>query len=152
MDLDDSRDGKFHVRPACTIGVDGDTEHSGMYAIERGPDGRIYWASSGGRNVPLDLFAWDPKTRQKTYLGACALGGDFIPGGHCQGICLDPQGNLALHMLYAEISEEKKKDWKVPEDFHYEDIEAQPHYLGYPGHIKDTYYSVYYVKNATGIR
>jgi hypothetical protein len=152
MDLDTEEDGKLHVRPVCTVGVDGDEQHSGMYAIECGPDGRIYWASSGGRNIPLDLFAYDPKTEEKTYLGACALGGEWIAGGHCQGICLDPQGNLSLHMLYAEISKEQRKLWSVPDDFFYEDVPRQSHYLGYPGHLEDTFYAVYRVKNATAIR
>ncbi|MFV2068404.1 MAG: hypothetical protein ACC645_15650, partial [Pirellulales bacterium] len=131
MNLDDSKDGKLHVRPICTVGVDGDDEHSGMYAVERGPDGRIYWASSGGSNVPIDLFAWDPKTRTKTYLGSCALAGKWIRGGSCQGLCLDPQGNLALHILYADIPAKLREHWKVPDDFFYEDITARDHFLGY---------------------
>jgi hypothetical protein len=152
MSTDDSKDGTFHVKAVCKIGVDEDDEHSGMYAIERGPDGRIYWASSGGRNIPLDFFAWDPKTQTKTYLGAAASGGEWIAGGHMQGICFDSEGNMAVHMLYAEISEEQKKLWKVPNGFFYEDITPQTHYLGYPSHLEGTYYAVYYVKNATSIR
>lgn len=152
MSTDDSKDGTFHVRPVCTIGVDGDNQNSGMYAIERGPDGRIYWASSGGRNVPLDFFAWDPKTETKTYLGAAASGGEWIAGGHMQGICFDSEGNMAVHMLYAEISEAQKKLWNVPDNFFYEDITPQAHYLGYPSHLEGTYYAVYYVKNATSVR
>ncbi|MFH1742695.1 MAG: hypothetical protein ABIH23_27125 [bacterium] len=152
MDLDDSKDGKLHVRPVCPIGVDGEIKPSMMYAIERGPDGRIYWASLGGRNVPIALFAWDPKTETKTYLGSCALGGEWFGWGHCQGICLDKDGNLALHILYCQVSEKQKGLWKVSDDFYYEDIEEQPHYLGYPAHEKGTYYAVYYLKHATAIK
>ena len=152
MNTDDSKDGTFHVRPVCTIGVDEDDQNTGMYAIERGPDDRIYWASTGGRNVPLDFFAWDPKTETKTYLGAAASGGEWIAGGHMQGICFDSDGNMAVHMLYAEISEAQKKVWKVPNDFFYEDITPQAHYLGYPSHLEGTYYAVYYVKDVTSIR
>lgn len=152
MNLDYGPDGKLHVRPLCYVGVEGDEQNSGLYAIECGPDGRIYWASNGGRNIPTDLFAWDPKTKTKTYLGSCALGGEWIQGGHCQGICLDPQGNLALHMLYAEISKKQQEHWKVTGSFIYEDTKDKEHLLSYPGHIKGTYYSVYYLKNATAIR
>jgi len=68
-----------------------------------------------------------------------------------QGICFDKNGNMAIHILYAQISPEQQKLWKVSDDFHYEDIEPQAHYLGYPAHYKGTYYSVFYVKNATKI-
>ena len=118
MDLDYGKDGKLHVRPLCYVGVDGDEQNSGLYAIECGPDGRIYWCSNGGRNTPIDLFAWDPKTKTKTYLGSCALGGEWIRGGHCQGLCLDSQGNLALHMAYAEISTKQQEHWKVQLPIH----------------------------------
>ncbi len=152
MNLDDRKDGKFHVRPVCTVGVDGDDQHSGMYAVERGPDGRIYWTSNGGRNIPLDVFAWDPKTETKTYLGACASGGEYFAWAHCQGICFDSEGNMVFHILYAEISEAQKKLWKTPDNFFYEDIESKPYYLGYPKHDKNTFYTVFYLKNATAIR
>ena len=33
-----------------------------------------------------------------------------------------------------------------------EDIMSRDHYLSYPTYLEDTYYSVYYVKNATSIR
>ena len=152
MNLDDTQDGKFHVRRLCYVGVDGDEQNSGLYAIERGPDGKIYWASIGGRNIPIDLFSWDPKTETKTYLGSPALAGEWFKGGHVQGLCLDSQGNLALHVLYAEPTEKQRKQWRVPEDFVYEDIGHQPYVVGYPGHIKGTYYSVFYLPNATEIQ
>lgn len=151
MNLDDSTDGKFHAKPVCYIGVDGDDKNSGMYAIARGFDDRIYWVSNGGRNLPLDLFSWDPKTKTKRYLGSCAVGGDFIRGGHCQGMALDRDGNLSLHILYSEITEEQKQHWRVAEDFFYEDVPHQDHYLGYPAHLKNTYYAVYRIPNAGGI-
>ncbi|HIJ64948.1 MAG TPA: PQQ-like beta-propeller repeat protein [Candidatus Hydrogenedentes bacterium] len=151
MDLDDRKDGRFHARPVCAVGVEGDAQHTGLSAIECGPDGRIYWASAGGRNIPMALFAWDPKTETKTYLGSCALGGEWIRWSSCQGLCLDRQGNLALHVLYAELSEEQKRRWKVPDDFFYEDIAQKAHFLGYPAHDEGTYYSVFYVKNAVAI-
>lgn len=146
MDLDESKDGRLHVRRLCYIGVEGDEKNSGMYAIERGFDGRIYWASTGGRNVPVDLFVWDPATREKSYLGSCATGGEWIKGGQVQGMCLDEEGNLALHMLYTEISKEQQKHWRTSEGFFYEDITPQSHFLGYPSHLQGTYYGVYYVK------
>jgi outer membrane protein assembly factor BamB len=152
MDLDASKDGTFHVRPVCPIGVEGASEHNGLYAIERGPDGRIYWASNGGRGVPIDLFAWDPKTETKTYLGSCASQGEWFDWNYTQGLCLDPEGNMALHILYAELTDKQKQNWRVPQDFFYEDIPVQPHYLGYPSHDEGTYYAVYYIKNATAIR
>jgi hypothetical protein len=152
MDLDSSKDGKLHVRPVCSLGIDDDDKNPGMYAIECGPDGRIYWASDGGRNVPIDLLAWDPKTETKTYLGSCALGGEWPGWNHIQGICLDKKGNLALHVLYAQISDKQKKHWKAPDDFFYEDTPERSYYLSYPKHNKGTYYSVYYLKNATKIR
>jgi hypothetical protein len=152
MDLDDSKDGKFLVRPVCEVGVEGETVSGWMYAIERGPDDRLYWCSAGGFNVPMAIFAWDPKTETKTYLGSCALGGEFLRGGTPQGLCLDSEGNLALHMLYAHVDEEQKQHWSVAEDFFYEDIAPRPHFLGYPAHRKGTYYAVYYLKNAVGIR
>ena len=152
MDLDDRKEGKLRVRPICTVGVEGDPEHSGLYAMQRGPDGRIYWASSGGSNVPIDLFAWDPKTETKTYLGACALAGQALRGGSCQGLCLDPHGNLALHVLYAEIPHQQQAQWKVPEDFFYQDITARDHFVGFPAHRKGTFYAVYYVKNVMDMR
>ncbi|MCA9415053.1 MAG: PQQ-like beta-propeller repeat protein [Candidatus Omnitrophica bacterium] len=152
MDTDDSKDGKFHVRPLCYIGVDGDPKHAGVQAFDLGPDGRIYWASSGGRGVPIDIFAWDPKTEEKTYLGACALNGEYINWGHPQGIAFDSEGNMAMHILYAELTKEQQEKMSVSEDFEYKDIEEQPYYLGYPAHDEDTFYSVYYVKGATSIR
>lgn len=152
MNLDESKDGKLHVRPICYVGVDGDPQHSGVQAFERGPDGRIYWGTAAGRNVPLDLFVWDPKTEKKTYLGSCALGGEYILWSHLQGLSFDDEGNLAMHILYAELSEEQRKHWKVPADFYYADTEPRDHYLDYPSHDKGTYYSVYYVKNATSLK
>ena len=149
MDLEPDASGKLRVRPVCKIGVDGEAAMGQMYAIERGPDGRIYWSSTGGNNVPLALFAWDPKTETKTYLGSCALGGEWIRGSYAQGLCLDPEGNLALHVLYAKITEKQQKHWKVTPDFEYSDIENRPYYRGFPAHNEGTYYSVFYVKNAT---
>ena len=136
----------------CYIGVDGDPKHAGVQAFDLGPDGRIYWASSGGRGVPIDIFAWDPKTEEKTYLGACALNGEYINWGHPQGIAFDSEGNMAMHILYAELTKEQQEKMSVSEDFEYKDIEDQPYYLGYPSHDEDTFYSVYYVKGATSIR
>jgi hypothetical protein len=152
MDLEPDEDGKLHVRPVCTIGVDGEPKSGGMYAIERGPDGRIYWISLGGNGVPMAIFAWDPKTETKTYLGSCALGGQWIDQGSSQGVCLDKDGNLAIHMLYSHITEEQQKHWRVAGDFEYWDVEKKPHFLGYPAHRPGTYYAVYYLKNAAGIK
>jgi len=152
MSLDTSKDGKLHARPLCYVGVDGDSKHSGVQAFERGPDGRIYWGSTGGRNVPLDIFVWDPKTETKTYLGSCATGGDYIRWSHLQGMSFDEKGNLAMHILYAEITPEQRKHWKVSKDFEYEEIEEQAHFKGYPTLDEGTFYSVYYVKNATRLK
>jgi len=152
MDLKPRSDGRLHVRPVCTIGVDGEAKCGGMYAIERGPDGRIYWASHGGHQVPISLFAWDPKAKTKTYLGSCALGGEWIDGGSVQGLCLDRDGNLAIHVLYARISKEQQKHWKVADGFHYQDIAGRSYYHSFPMHRKGTFYSVYYLKNAAKIR
>ncbi len=152
MDLDESKDGKLHVKPICYVGVDGDEQHSGVQAFETGPDGRIYWGTAAGRNVPLDIFVWDPKTREKTYLGSCATGGDYIKWSHLQGMSFDEDGNLAMHILYAQLSEEQRKSWMVPDDFYYEDIEPQAHYKGYPSYDEGTFYSVYYVRNATSLK
>jgi len=152
MDLDTSRDGKLHVRPVCSIGVEGEKESGMIYAIERGPDGRIYWTSVGGNKVPIAVFAWDPKTKTKTYLGSCALGGEWIDGGHSQGVCLDAQGNLAIHVLYSHITEKQQKHWKVSDDFYYRDIEPRPYYRGFPTYDKGTFYAVYYLNGATKMR
>ena len=153
MDLNPGPDGKLHVKPVCTLGVEGEPVAGYMYSIETGPDGRIYWACNYGDHglVPMALFAWDPKTKTKTYLGTCALGGQWL-GGMTQGICFDKQGNMGIHILYAKISPEQFKLTRRSKDFHYADIEPLPHYLGYPQHYKGTYYSVFYVKNATKIR
>jgi hypothetical protein len=152
MDLNVGEDGKLHVRPLCSVGVEGEATCGGMYAIECGPDGRIYWVSLGGNGVPLAIFAWDPKSRTKTYLGSCALGGEWIDEGSCQGVCLDKSGNLAIHVLYSHITEAQKKHWKTSKDFYSRDIEERTYYLGFPKHHKGTYYAVYYLRNATKIR
>ncbi|MHB9029515.1 MAG: NHL repeat-containing protein, partial [Candidatus Latescibacterota bacterium] len=155
MDMIPASDGKLHARPLCTWSVDGEPFGGFPYAIETGPDGRIYWCNlynNGGGPVPMSLFAWDPKTRTKSYLGTCALGGEFIRGGATQGLCFDSKGNLGIHVLYASITPAQQKFWKVSRDFSYKDIQEQPYYISYPGHIKGTYYAVYYVKNATKIK
>jgi hypothetical protein len=155
MNMIPAADGKLHVRPLCSWSVDGETFGGYPYAIETGPDGRIYWAclyNNGVGPVPMSIFAWDPMTRVKSYLGTCALGSDYIRGSGVQGLCFDKKGNMAVHVLYCHLSPEQKKLWKVSRDFSYEDIPPQPYYLGYPGLIKDTYYSVYYVKGATGMK
>ena len=153
MDLNPGSDGKLHVKPVCTLGVDGEPHAGYMYSIELGPDGRIYWADNYGDHglVPMALLAWDPKTKTKTYLGTCALGGQWL-GGMTQGICFDKQGNMGVHILYAKISPEQFKLTRRSKDFHYADIEPLPFYLGYPQHYEGTYYSVFYVKNATKMR
>ena len=155
MDMIPASDGKLHVRPLCTWSVDGEPYAGFPYAIETGPDGRIYWANlynNGSGPVPMSVFVWDPKTAAKTYLGTCALGGEFIKGGATQGLCFDKDGNMAIHVLYAKITPEQQKYWKTGPGFAYEDIVEQPYYISFPGHIEGTYYSVYYVKNATLIR
>jgi len=152
MDLDVTRDGKLHVRPLCDLGVENEPVAGSMYAIERGPDNRIYWASLGGNKVPLAVFAWDPATEAKTYLGSCALGGEWIDEGHCQGLCLDADGNLALHVLYAHITKEQQEHWRITEDFEYDELRTRPYYRGFPAHREGTFYSVYCVRNATSIR
>jgi len=152
MDLRAREDGKLHVRPVCPTGVDGGAEPGWMFAIDCGPDGRVYWASIGGNGVPIAISAWDPETETKTYLGSCALGGEWIDEGHSEGLCLDKDGNLAVQVLFCHMSEEQQKHWKVSADFSYEDIEPRPYYLGYPAHHKGTYYSVYCLRNATAIR
>lgn len=153
MDLNVGSDGKLHVKPLCTIALDGE-EQAYIYSIVTGPDGRIYWAcnyddASGPQ--PMSLFAWDPKIQKKTYLGTFALGGEWLTG-KIQGMCFDKQGNMAIEVLYAHPNSEQFKLFKRSLDFKYEDIEPQSYYLGYPDHVKGTYYSVYYVKNATGIK
>ena len=154
MDLNTGSDGKLHVRPLCTVALDGEVKSGRMYSIATGPDGRIYWGCNYGDHGPLPIafFAWDPNTETKTYLGTCALGGEWIHGGMNQGICFDSEGNMAIHILYAGINQKQREYWKVSDDFYYKDIEEQQYYLGYPGHFKGTYYSVFYVKNATNIR
>lgn len=155
LDMIPASDGRLHVRPLCSYGVDGEPFAGFPYAIETGPDGCIYWAdlyNNGVGPVPMSVFRWDPKTRTKSYLGSCALGGDFIRGSGSQGICFDKQGNMAIHVLYANITPAQQKYWKVAPDFSYRDIEEQPYYLSFPGHIKGTYYSVFYVKNATKLK
>ncbi|MBN1293388.1 MAG: hypothetical protein JXB48_16225 [Candidatus Latescibacteria bacterium] len=154
MDLNVGSDGKLHVRPICTQGLDGEVVPGWPYTFASGPDGRIYWADNYGDHgdLPISLFAWNPETETKTYMGTCALGGEWLHGGLNQGICFDKKGNMAIHMLYAGISPAQREHWKVSKDFFYEDIVEQPYYLGYPGHFKGTFYSVYYLKNATEIK
>jgi hypothetical protein len=153
MNLVPGSDGRLHVRPVCTLGVEGETHAGYLYSIETGPDGRIYWACNYGDHglVPMAFFAWDPKTKTKTYLGTAALGGQWL-GGMTQGIAFDKQGNMAVHILYAKMTPEQFKISSRSKDFHYTDIESQPYYLGYPQHYEGTWYSVFYVKNATKIR
>ncbi len=153
MDTIPGPDGKLHVRPVCTLAVDGETHPGYIYSIETGPDGRIYWACNYGDHglVPMAFFAWDPKARTKTYLGTASLGGRWI-GGMTQGLCFDKDGNMGVHVLYAKLPPDMFRLTRRTADFHYRDIEPQPHYLGYPHHYPDTYYSVFYVKNATRIR
>ncbi len=154
MDLNVGADGKLHVRPVCTTGLDGEVKSGRPYTFAAGPDGRIYWGCNYGDHgkLPIALFAWNPETEAKTYLGTCALGGEWINGGMTQGICFDNEGNMAVHILYGGISPRQQKLWKVSDDFFYEDITKQPYYLGFPSHYKGTFYSVYYVKNATAIK
>ena len=83
---------------------------------------------------------------------SCGINGEFITGSYSQGIAFDKEGNMSMHILYGEISEKQKKHWKISEDFFYEDIKHQEHFLRHPNHIEGTYYSVFYVKNATSIR
>lgn len=155
MDMLPADDGRLHVRPLCTWSVDHELYEGFPYAIETGPDGRIYWVNlyhNGGGSVPMSVFAWDPVERKKSYLGTCAIGGDFIRGGATQGLCIDKKGNMGIHVLYAHITPEQQKFWKVNKDFSYKDIEEQKQYLSYPNHIDGTFYAVYYVKNVTKMR
>ncbi|MFC1574305.1 hypothetical protein ACFL30_03900, partial [Candidatus Latescibacterota bacterium] len=154
MDLNVGSDGKLHVKPVCSQNLENEVRTGGPYTFAPGPDGRIYWGNNYGDHgpLPVSIFAWDPKTETKTYLGTCALGGEWLHGGLNQGIAFDKDGNMAVHMLYAGVNPEQRKHWKVSDNFQYEDIREQPYYLGYPGHYKGTFYSVYYVKNATSIR
>jgi hypothetical protein len=153
MDTIPSEDGKLHVRPLCPISVDGETAPGFIYSIETGPDGRIYWACNYGDHglIPMAFFAWDPQTRTKTYLGTASLGGRWI-GGMTQGLCFDKDGNMGVHVLYAKLPPEMFRLTRRSADFEYRDIVPQPHFLGYPHHYPDTYYSVFYVKKATAIR
>ena len=114
--------------------------------------GRIYWVSHGGDPAPLAVFAWDPEAKTKTYLGSCALGGEWIRGSSAQGLCLDGSENLAIHVLYSRISKEQQTLWRVPRAFHYQDIAKRPYYLGFPMHRQGTCYAVYYLKNATAMK
>lgn len=153
MDLKVREDGKIHVRPLCPVALENEVKAGYMYSIEKGPDDCIYWGCNYGDHgpLPIAIFKWNPATEEKTYLGTCALGGEWIYGGMNQGICFDKDGNMAIHILYSQIRPEQQKLWKVSDDFHYEDIVPQTYYLGYPTHYKGTYYSVFYVKNATKI-
>jgi len=83
MDLNVGVDGKLHVRPVCTESLDSEVTHGWPYTFATGPGGRIYWACNYGDHgpLPISLFAWDPKTETKTYLGTCALGGEWLHGG-----------------------------------------------------------------------
>jgi hypothetical protein len=152
MDLMPGPDGKLHVRPLCSVGLDGEPHSGHMYAIETGPDGRIYWGCNYGDHglVPISFFAWDPKAKVKTYMGTCALGGEWL-GGMTQGICFDHKGNMGIHILYAKMTPRQFELSRRSKDFYYKDIEPLPHYIGYPQHYKGTWYSVFYVKNATKI-
>lgn len=153
MSLVPGPDGKLHVKAVCPLGVDGETHPGYLYSIETGPDGRIYWACNYADHglIPMSFFAWDPKTKTKTYLGTAALGGEWL-GGMTQGIAFDKEGNMAVHILYAKMTPEQFKLSRRSADFYYKDIEPLPHYLGYPQHYEGTWYSVFYVKNATKIR
>ena len=141
----------LHVRPLCTIFHDDAPAPESMYALAAGPDGRMYWSSTGGPGKPIFMFVWNPKTETKSYLGTCSLNGEVITG-HSQGICFDKNGNMALHILYGGVSPNLQKYMKVSDDFFYQDIVDQPYYISYPSRKKNTYYSVYYVKNATSIK
>ena len=151
MDLTPGKDGKLHVRPLCTIFHDGAPELVNMYALSRAPDGRMYWSSQGGPGKPIFMFVWDPKTETKSYLGTCTLHGEYLTG-HSQGICFDKDGNMALHILYGGVSPDNQKNMKVSDDFHYQDIVDQPHFISYPYRRYNTFYSVYYIKNATSLK
>lgn len=151
MDLIPGNDGRLHVRPLCTIFHDQAPSLQNMYAIATGPDDRIYWCSTGAEDKPMFIFSWNPETETKTYLGTCSLHGTPITG-HTQGICFDKKGNMAVHVLYAGISPGLKKYWKVSDDFFYQDIIEQPYYLGYPSLRENTYYSVFYVKDAISLK
>ena len=154
IDLDESKDGKVHVKPLCSVGVDGEVKEGNPYTFALGPDNRVYWGCNYGDHgdLPIAFFAWDPATKKKSYLGTCALDGEWIHGGMTQGISFDSEGNMAIHVLYCGLSEHHRTVWSVSDDFDYKDIVDQPYYLGYPGHFKDTFYSVLYVKNATSIK
>lgn len=151
MDLDTSKDGKLHVKPICTVAVDGEVKSGHMYSIELGPDNKIYWACNYGDHgpLPIALFSWDPVKKEKTYLGTCATAGQWLHGGLSQGICFDNEGNMAVHVLYAGINKEQRKHWKVSDDFYYKDIKEKPYYKSFPNHYKGAFYSVFYIKKAT---
>lgn len=156
MDLNTDRDGKIHVRPICTAGLEGEIIQGSPYSFVTGPDGRIYWVNrySGfyfGR-IPMAVFAWDPKLQKKTYLGSCALGGEWLGGGHTQGICFDSEGNLSIKVLYAGINPEQWKLCHLNPGSNYDNIVEQPYYLGYPRLRPGMYYSVFVVRNATRIK
>ena len=152
MDLNTDSSGKLHVKPLCTIALDGEKQ-AYLYAIATGPDGRIYWCCNyrGSPSMPMSLFCWDPESRKKTYLGTFSLGGKWIAGQN-SGMCFDKQGNMAIHVLYAHPDSAQFKMFKRSAGFKYEDIESQSHYIGYPNHTEGTYYSVYYIKHATRIK
>ncbi len=139
MNLVPGPDGKLHVKAVCTLGVEGETHPGYLYSIETGPDGRIYWACNYADHglIPMSFFAWDPKTKTKTYLGTAALGGQWL-GGMTQGIAFDKAGNMAVHILYGKMTPEQFKLSRRARTLLQGRRTPAPH-LGYPQHYEGTW-------------
>ncbi len=123
-----------------------------MNCITLGPDGRMYWGVSYGDDGPMAIFAWDPKTRTRSYLGTLTLGGDWLRNVVLQGIAVDRKGNLALHCLYLALTPEQQKLARWQPGTTYRDYDEKPYYLGAPAHKKGTFYSVVMVRGVTKMR
>jgi hypothetical protein len=152
MDLNVREDGRLHVRRICPVSVEGESSAGYMNCITPGPDGRMYWGVSYGDEGPMAVFAWDPKTEKRTYLGTLSLGGEWLENVVMQGIAADREGNLAIHCLYLKLTPEQMNRAHWQPGTTYRDIDDKPYYLGYPAHENGTFYSVVYIKNATKIR
>ena len=152
MDLEPHADGKLHVRRICPVSVDGESVKGSMNCLAVGPDGRVYWGTEYEEEGPAAVFCWDPRTRTRTYLGTLALGGEWLKNIVMQGLAIDRDGNLALHVLYVKLTESQKKLAHWQPGTTYRDIEERPHYLGAPGHLPGTYYAVIVVRGAAAPR
>jgi len=106
----------------------------------------MYWGVSYGEEGPIAVFAWDPKTQKRTYIGTLTCGGEWLKNIVLQGISVDSKGNLAISCLYLKLTPEQQKLAHWQPGTTYRDFQEKPYYISMPAWRKGTFYSVVYIK------